>query len=128
MELVSNIVFIREVKKGESVSYGRTWTADRDTAIGIIPVGYADGFPRSLGGRAHVVVRGEARPIVGRICMDQCMVDLGPGSRVKRWEEVSVFGGPSPGLGADVLAERTGTISYEITCNINKRVDRIYCG
>jgi alanine racemase len=127
MEVVSNIVFIREVKKGESVSYGRIWTAPRDTVIGTIPVGYADGLPRSLSGQAHVVIRGEARPIVGRICMDQCLVDLGPGSPVKRWEEVSVFGGPPPGLGADALAERTGTISYEITCNINKRVERVYC-
>ncbi|MDR1047906.1 MAG: alanine racemase [Treponema sp.] len=127
MELVSNIVLIKEVKKGESVSYGRMWTAAHDTTIGTIPVGYADGFPRSLGGQAHVVIRGEARPIVGRVCMDQCLVDLGPGSQVKRWEEVSVFGGPPPGLGADVLAERTGTISYEITCNINKRVERMYC-
>jgi alanine racemase len=125
MELSTRIVFLRTLRKGESVSYGRTWTAPRDTVIATIPVGYADGLPRILGGAGwQVSVRGRPYPLAGRICMDQCMIDLGPGSGIGRWEEVTVFGGPGQDAGA--LAARIGTIPYEITCNINKRVPRVY--
>jgi alanine racemase len=124
MELRSKIVFIREVKQGESLSYGRTWQAPRDTVIGVIAAGYADGLPRLASNRWQVSVKGCLYPLVGRICMDQCMADLGPKTTVKRWDDVSIFGGPAPDAAA--LAEITGTIPYEITCNINKRVPRVY--
>jgi alanine racemase len=124
MELRTNVVLIKKVKKGETVSYGRTWTSPQDTAIAVLPLGYADGLPRLATNKWQVVIGGKTYPLVGRICMDQCMADLGPDSNVNRWDEASIFGGPAPS--AAILAERIGTIPYEITCNINKRVPRVY--
>ncbi|MDR2435535.1 MAG: alanine racemase [Treponema sp.] len=124
MELRTNVVFIKKVKKGESLSYGRTWTAPRDTSVAILPAGYADGLPRLASNRWQAVIGGKACPLVGRICMDQCLADLGPAPNVRRWDEAVLFGGPAPDAAA--LAERIGTIPYEITCNINKRVPRVY--
>jgi len=124
MELRTNIILIKRVKKGETVSYGRTWTSPNDTSIAVLPVGYADGLPRLASNKWQTVIGGKTYPLVGRICMDQCMADLGPDSEVRRWDEASIFGGPAPS--AAILAERIGTIPYEITCNINKRVPRVY--
>jgi alanine racemase len=130
MELESRIVFIKKVKKGESVSYGRIWTAPEDTFVGTIPAGYADGIPRLLSGKWELYVgspgQGSLRPLVGRVCMDQCMVDLGPSPAASRWDRVVIFGGPAPDAAA--LASRVGTIPYEICCNVNKRVPRVYTG
>jgi alanine racemase len=124
MELRTKVAFIRKLKKGESVSYGRTWTAGQNTNIGVLPLGYADGLPLLASGRWQVYIGGRAYPLAGRICMDQCMADLGPDTAVRRWDEAVVFGGFAPS--AAVLAERIGTIPYEITCNISSRVPRIY--
>ena len=130
MELRTNIILIKRVKKGETVSYGRTWASPNDTSIAVLPVGYADGLPRLASNKWQAVIGGKTYPLVGRICMDQCMADLGPdsvspaGREVRRWDEASIFGGPAPS--AAILAERIGTIPYEITCNINKRVPRVY--
>jgi alanine racemase len=124
MELRTNVALIKPVKKGETVSYGRAWTAGYDTAIAVLPVGYADGLPRLASNKWQTVINGKKYSLVGRICMDQCMADLGPGSNVRRWDEASIFGGPAPS--AAILAERIGTIPYEITCNVNKRVPRVY--
>ena len=124
MELRANIVHLKQVKKGDHISYGRTWTAEKDTTIGVLQIGYADGLPRLAGNKWQVYIKGNLYPIAGRICMDQCMVDLGSISRVCRWDEAVIFGGPAPDAGE--LASLTGTIPYEITCNINKRVTREY--
>jgi alanine racemase len=124
MELVSRIVFIKKVRQGETVSYGRTWTAVRDTVAATIPVGYGDGLPRRLSNNFQVRIRNRWYPLIGRICMDQCMVDLGPETDIERWEEVTVFGGNAHSA-ADI-AGQLGTISYEILCGINKRVPRVY--
>jgi alanine racemase len=127
MELVSAVVAIKRIRRGMSVSYGRTWTAERDTTIGILPLGYGDGLPRRLSGKLSVLIGGTTYPVVGRICMDQCMVDLGPSPVIERFAPVSVFGGEKEGaLDAAELARRTGTIPYEITCGIAKRVPRVY--
>lgn len=126
MELDTSVVFLKRVKKGESISYGRIWTADRDTTVATLPVGYADGLPRRLSGKISALIAGKKYPIVGRICMDQCMVDLGNDSGVERWERVTIFGGDSRGCSAADLARELGTIPYEITCGINKRVPRVY--
>jgi alanine racemase len=127
MELVSAVVAIKRIRRGMSVSYGRTWTAERDTTIGILPLGYGDGLPRRLSGKLSVLIGGAAYPVVGRICMDQCMVDLGPSPVIERFAPVSVFGGEKEGaLDAAELARQTGTIPYEITCGIAKRVPRVY--
>ncbi|MDR2951755.1 MAG: alanine racemase [Treponema sp.] len=124
MELRSTVVLIKKIKRGETVSYGRTWTAGRDTNIAVLPVGYADGFPRLASGRWQAYIKGRAYPLAGRICMDQCVIDAGPETEVKRWDEAVIFGGCAPSA-AD-LAKLIGTIPYEITCNINKRVPRVY--
>ena len=126
MELRTNVVAIKPVKKGETVSYGRTWAAPQDTCVAVLPVGYADGLPRLAGNRWQAVMGGTTYPLVGRICMDQCMADIGVNPAVRRWDEVTLFGGPAPS--AAVLAKQVGTIPYEITCNINKRVPRVYEG
>ena len=125
MELESRVVFVKQVRKGDSVSYGRTWIASRDTVIATIPVGYGDGLPRRLSGQGfRVRINGAWYPLAGRICMDQCMLDLGPDATVRRWDAVTLFGGDA--LSAAAIAEMLGTISYEITCGINKRVPRVY--
>ncbi|MCL2758920.1 MAG: alanine racemase [Treponema sp.] len=135
MELISSVVLIKKIKKGESVSYGRTWIAENDTYIAVLPVGYADGLPRLASNKWQVVINGEEYPLVGRVCMDQCCVDLGPKPVVQRWDEALIFGAdivpeqsdkPVINHSAAALADVTGTIPYEITCNINKRVPRVY--
>ncbi len=126
MEFDTRIVFLKTVRKGESVSYGRAWTADRDTLIATLPVGYADGLARNLSGRLNALIGDRLYPIVGRICMDQCMVDLGPESEVKRWDRAVLFGPDPRGPSAADLARELGTIPYEITCGINRRVPRVY--
>jgi alanine racemase len=124
MELQTAVVLIKKVKKGDAVSYGKTWTAPEDTIIGVIPAGYADGFPRALSNNHSILIRGKSYPLAGRICMDQCMINLGLQTDVQRWDEAVIFG---PGfINAADIAEKTNTISYEITCNINKRVPREY--
>jgi alanine racemase len=125
MELRSSVMLIKKINKGQSVSYGRTWVAKEDTNIALLPAGYADGFPRLISGKWQVVINGKTYPLAGRICMDICCVDLGPDNDVKRWDEAVIFGGAAPS--AAELAERIGTIPYEITCNISKRVPREYC-
>jgi alanine racemase len=124
MELRTAVVFLKKLRRGEAVSYGCTWTAPEDTFIATLPAGYADGVPRLLSGRHRVYIRGRPYPLVGRVCMDQCMVNLGPETAVKRWDEAVIFG-PGAETAADIAA-KTGTIPYEITCNISKRVPRVY--
>ena len=136
MELVTNVAFLKKARKGEAVSYGRTWVANRDTVVATLPIGYADGLPRIASGKLWVVINGKRYPQVGTICMDQCMVDLGPDPDVRLWDDVIIFGGHW-GVGRDSgrgdvpmtagsIAEMAGTIPYEILCGIGKRVPRIY--
>jgi len=124
MELRTNIALIKKIKKGESVSYGRTWTAPCDTTIGVLQAGYADGLPLLVSGKWQVVINGKSYPLAGRICMDLCCVNLGTNSDVRRWDEAVIFGGSAPD--AAELARRTGTIPYEITCNISGRLPKEY--
>ena len=124
MELKSVLVSIKKLKKGEAVSYGMTWTAPSDTYIGVIPTGYADGFPRGLSNNHSILIRGNAYPLTGRICMDQCMVNLGSSPEVQRWDEAVIFGPEF--INAADMAAKINTIPYEILCNINKRVPREY--
>ena len=137
MELRTTVTMIKKIKKGDSVSYGRTWTAPQDTHIAILPIGYADGLPRLASNKWQVVISGKTYPVVGRISMDQCCIDIGAEPTVKRWREAVIFGGSvskeasSPQASAVEksaadLAAVTGTIPYEITCNISRRVPRVY--
>jgi len=126
MEMVSRINFIKKVSKGTTVSYGRTWTAPEDTWIGTIPVGYADGYNRLLSSKGQVQINGTLYTVAGRVCMDQFMVDLGAECRVSLYDEAVLFGPRKGAWTAADLAAAAGTIPYEITCNINKRVPREY--
>lgn len=121
----SRISFLKTVHAGATVGYGRTWTASEDTMVATVPVGYADGYPRLLSNRGQVIIGGVKYPIIGRVCMDQLMVDLGRNTQAAVGDEVVLIGhqGESS-ITADDLAQLTGTISYEITCDISKRVDR----
>jgi alanine racemase len=123
MELKSRIAFIKKIKAGETVSYGRRWTAGEDSWIGTIPLGYADGLPRALA-NFSVQIRGRLYPLAGRVCMDQCMVNLGQDTDIRRWDEVTLFGASF--ASAAHVAEKVGTIPYEVTCNISRRVPRVY--
>ncbi len=130
MELETRVVAMKKIMAGDSVSYGRTWTAKEDTWIGTIPIGYADGLVRSLSPGLKIRIGDGLFPIVGRICMDQCMVDLGPDPWVQRWDRAVIFGPAELASGptAETIADLLGTIPYEITCGINKRVPRVYDG
>ncbi|MCL2181076.1 MAG: alanine racemase [Treponema sp.] len=124
MELRTTVSLIKKIKKGESVSYGRTWTAPQDTYIAVLSAGYDDGFPRIASGKWQAQISGRTYPIVGTITMDQCCVDLGPEPTVRRWRDAVIFGGFAKS--AAELAAAVQTIPYEITCNISKRVPRVY--
>ena len=127
MALVTGISALRPFKKGMSVSYGSTWTAAKDTTIGVLPIGYADGLLRRQAGTLKVSFGGKLYPVRGRICMDQCMVDLGSAKGIKRFDRAVVFGPKESGaiLTADDLARAAGTISYEILTCVGKRVERV---
>ena len=127
MALVTKVAAVRPLERGMSVSYGRTWAAERDTVLGVLPVGYADGLFRRFAPVMRVGVNGKPYPIRGRICMDQCMIDLGADA-VERWSAAVLFGPKESGAAqsAQELADATGTISYEITSAITRRVPRLY--
>ncbi|WKY47467.1 alanine racemase [Eubacteriaceae bacterium ES3] len=123
MSFKSRIVHLKTIGPGESVSYGNRYVASEEKLIGTLPVGYADGYTRMLSGKAEVFINGQRAPIVGNICMDQCMVDCSGLDEVSLYDEVELFG---RNLSADELADKLGTINYEITCLVNKRVPRLY--
>lgn len=126
MELKTRIAFIKTVSPGQSISYGRTWTADKECRIASIPLGYGDGYFRLLSGKSEFLIKGKRYPIAGRVCMDQLMINLGSNKEIEPGNEVTVFGPDPEGPNASELADLIGTISYEITCAVNKRVPRIY--
>jgi alanine racemase len=126
MELLSKVVFMKRLPAGRDISYGRTWRTTRDTVIATLPVGYADGYPRALSNKGRVLIRGKLYPVVGRVCMDQCMVDLGPEPEAALHDDAVLFGPAAGAPDAQGIADICLTIPYEITCNINKRVPRLY--
>lgn len=127
MGLRSQITMIKEIPAGASVSYGRAYTAARPRTIATVPIGYADGFGRELTNRARMLVRGEFADVVGRVCMDQLMLDVTHISGVKTGDEVTVIGRDGENsLGFDDMAALSGTIGYEKVCLIGRRVPRVY--
>lgn len=125
MTLRARISLVKDIPEGTSVSYGGTWTAQEPTRIALVPVGYADGIPRAAGNRAEVWIEGRAHPIVGRVAMDQFVIDLGQ-SQAQAGDEVIVFGEHGPT--ADALAMASDTIGYEIVTRIGPRIPRRYLG
>jgi len=119
----SQLSMVKQVKKGEDISYGRTYRAEKDMTVGTVPVGYADGYHRALSNKGFVIVKGIKAPIVGRVCMDQLMIDLSEVPDPGFEDEVILLG---EGYTADDMAESIGTIGYEIVCDISKRVPRLY--
>jgi len=112
---------------GDTVGYGRIWKADRRSVIGLIPVGYADGFRRVLSNNAQVLVHGVRCPVVGRISMDQASINLTDAGEVSEGDEVVLIGKQGNGeITADEVASRAGTISYEVMCGLSERVPRRY--
>lgn len=127
MSLKVRITHIKEIEAGQSVSYGRRFIADKKTKIASLPIGYADGYTRMLTGKAEALVKGKRVPVVGSICMDQCMIDITGIEDVKVGDEVVLFGEQLGGfISIDELAEKLGTINYEIVCMISRRIPRVY--
>ncbi|MGC3995002.1 MAG: alanine racemase [Propionicimonas sp.] len=125
LEWRTRVTFTKQVRAGETVGYGRTWTAPRDTWIGTVPVGYGDGYSRLLSNRGRMLVGGRSYPIAGRVCMDQTMLDLGPDTDVAVADEVVLVGrSGAEEITASEIAEVMGTIPYEVTCLITRRVAR----
>ena len=122
----SRVVYFKVVQAGHPVSYGSTWQSDHPVRVVTVPVGYGDGYFRAMSNRAQVIIRGQKYPQVGRICMDQMMVDLEQGSAYNG-DEVILIGADGPQqVSAEDLAGWAGTIPYEILTNIGARVPRVY--
>jgi len=127
MSLKARISHVKEIEADESVSYGRKYIAAKKSKIASLPLGYADGYTRMLSGKAEALVKGLRVPIAGRICMDQCMIDVTGIDDVNVGDEVVLFGEQMGAfISIDELAEKLGTINYEIVCMISKRVPRVY--
>lgn len=127
MQLKSMIVFLKTVKKGETISYGGTYTLPQDQIIATIPVGYGDGYPRSLSNIGYVLIHGKKAPIRGKVCMDQLMVDVTDISGVQEGDEVTLFGEDHGAyLGVEELGELAERFSYEFICLLGKRIPRVY--
>ena len=125
MELVTHVTAIKKIKAGDAVSYGRTWIAPSDTTIASLCIGYADGFNRLLSNNFEVTIGLKRYPIIGRICMDQCLVDIGTDC-IERWSEAIIFGPHENTYTAMDVAKKLDTISYEVLCLITQRVVRKY--
>ncbi len=125
---VSQVSLVKRLAAGEAVSYGHTWQAERDTTVATVPAGYADGVARILGGRGAVVVGGRRRSMVGRVCMDQFLVDMGD-DRIAVGDEVVLIGSQgTAAVTADDWAGWLDTINYEVVCTVGRRVPRAYSG
>ena len=127
MQIKSVIAQIKTVSSDTAVSYGGTFVTSHPTVIATVPIGYADGYTRSLSNRAYMTVNGKKANVIGRVCMDQVMIDITDIEGVKTGDEVIVIGdGNNNTLSFDDVAEMTGTINYEVVCLVGKRVPRVY--
>ena len=127
MQLKTTVINVKQLNPGETISYGATYTVSEPTKVATIAVGYADGYPRLLSNKARVLVNGQFANILGRICMDQCMIDVTAVNNINVGDEVIIIG-ESEGkrITADDAASAIGTIGYELVCLVGKRVPRIY--
>ena len=121
MTLKSRVAAVRREPEGAYVSYGRTARLDGARKLAVIPIGYADGFSRLLSNKGSVLIRGIPAPIVGRVCMDMCMVEAG--EDVRPGDEAEIFGESLP---AEESAGHMGTVQYELLCAVSPRVPRVY--
>lgn len=123
MALKACITSVREIEEGESVSYCRKYFAPGRRKIAVVPIGYADGYPTTLTNRGRVEIGGTSSPVVGRVCMDQMMVDVTDLPEASPWQEATILGG---GIPAEEIAKKAGIISYEVVCGVGKRIPRVY--
>ena len=123
MSLKSHIAYIKTVEAGVPISYGGTFVTKKTTRVATIPVGYGDGYPRSLSNKGWVLIHGKKAPILGRVCMDQFMVDVSEIPQAKELDEVILMGKE---LSVEKLGELSGRFPYEFVCDIGKRVPRIF--
>ena len=127
MELKSHVAFVKDLPAGTAISYGGTFASETDLRVATIPVGYADGYPRTLSNKGWVLIHGQKAPILGRICMDQFMVDVTHIADVKHGDEVTLIGRDGDeSIHIDELGDLSGRFSYEFACDISKRVPRVY--
>ncbi|HAC81939.1 MAG: alanine racemase [Candidatus Binatia bacterium] len=127
MEVITRVAQVRKVTAGDGIGYGHTWRAPRDSRIAVLPIGYGQGYLRSLSNRGYTMIRGRLAPVVGTISMDQTMIDVTAAGSVKPGDEVTLWGGTAEGA-PDVmeLAERAGTIGYELLTRVGNTVPRTY--
>ncbi len=127
LSLYSHIVYVKTLHKGQSVSYGGTFTAKGDMRVATVPLGYGDGYPRSLSGRGYVLIRGKRAPILGRICMDQFMVDVTAIEGAGEGDRVTLIGRDGEEeIDAVSLGELSGRFHYELMCGLGRRIPRVY--
>ena len=127
MELKSHVAFVKDLPAGTAISYGGTFASETELRVATIPVGYADGYPRTLSNKGWVLIHGQKAPILGRICMDQFMVDVTHIADVKHGDEVTLIGKDGDEcIHIDELGDLSGRFSYEFACDISKRVPRVY--
>lgn len=127
MTLKACISNVKTVEAGTGISYGHIYITDKTTKVGTLPLGYADGYTRMLTEKAEAGIKGKRVPVIGRICMDQCMIDITNVDNVNIGDEVILFGnGDNNSPHIDEIAEKLGTINYEVVCMISRRVPRVY--
>lgn len=127
MELKSWVSFVKTLGPGEQIGYGGTYTTTRDTRVATIPVGYADGYPRALSGKGRVLIHGQSAPILGRVCMDQFMVDVTDIPDVRQLDEVTLMGRDGNAfLSVEEVSYMAYSFPYEFVCDVGKRVPRVY--
>lgn len=127
LTLKSHIVYVKEIEEGTPVSYGGTYVADNKKKIATIPVGYGDGYPRSLSNKGYVLIRGQKAPIVGRVCMDQFMADVTDIAGVSCGDEVTLIGTDGEQqITMEQLGVMSGRFNYEFACDLSKRIPRVY--
>lgn len=127
MELKAWISYVKELDAGVEIGYGGTFTTTRKTTVATIPVGYADGYPRCLSNRGRVLVHGQSAPVIGRVCMDQFMVDVTGIDGVSEGDEVTLFGRDGENeISIEEISGMSHSFNYEFVCNVGKRVPRVY--
>lgn len=127
LSLISHVEYVKTIPAGTSVSYGGTFVAEKEMRIATIPVGYGDGYPRSLSNKAYVLIRGKRAPIVGRVCMDQFMVDVTAIAGVRFGDQVVLIGTDGDEtITVDQLAQLADRFNYEFVCDLGKRIPRVY--
>ena len=126
MRLLAQVSMVKRLAAGVGISYSHIYKTKRESMIAVLPIGYADGYPRRLSRGGKVLIHGQLAPVAGAICMDQCMVDVTDIPNVAPGDTVVLLGSKEEGVCADALADIVGTISYEVVCGIGKRVPRVY--